>query len=59
MKKLGKTSSGSFVNYSNSSSALPAYFKPLPSCAAGTDEMWVLEAPDVQEFGNVLERKSK
>lgn len=59
MKQFEKTSSGSFINYSSSSSALPVYFRPLPSCASKNDEMWVLETPDIQEIDNSLGTNSR
>lgn len=55
MRNYDGTSSGEFVNYLNSDTALPIHYTPLPSCAAECDGVWVLqEPPEVIEETKVL-----
>lgn len=42
MKGYEKTTSGAFLNYLSSDTALPIYYTPLPSCASESDAIWVL-----------------
>lgn len=43
MRNYEKKSSGAFVNYLSSDTALPVYYTPLPSCASESDAVWVLQ----------------
>ena len=43
MNEFGRSTTGTFVNYLTSGTALPIYYTPLPSCIAEIDGIWVLQ----------------
>jgi len=54
MDKYSGADSGSFVNYLNDNTAVPAALMPLPSCASESDDFWIL-----QEDHEVVEYTTK
>ena len=58
MSKITRnTESGTYLNYVNTSSALPSDYSPVPSSASPLDTVWVLVTPTVAaEFADEAAR---